>query len=120
MAAIEATAKVADDPADDHLVFLLSDANLGRYGITPQAISGALQSDPSVTGHAIFVAEPSAADWLAAGALGGGRLLGSAFGSTSSWHTCLSQRPPSGGQRKACAVSWAADRVPIIRGVGTW
>ena len=24
------------------------------------------------------------------------------------------------GQRKACAVSWAVDRVPIIRGVGTW
>lgn len=55
-----------DQTADDRLVFLLSDANLGRYGIHPSSISAALQSDPSVTGHAIFVAEPSAAEWLAA------------------------------------------------------
>ena len=30
-AAVAATKKVAEEMADDHLVFLLSDANLGRY-----------------------------------------------------------------------------------------
>ena len=30
-AAVAATKKVAEEVADDHLVFLLSDANLGRY-----------------------------------------------------------------------------------------
>lgn len=65
-AAVDATRRAAAEPADDHLVFLLSDANLGRYGISPSAIAAALGRDPVVTGHAIFVAEPSAADWLAA------------------------------------------------------
>ena len=37
-----------------------------RYNISPASLASALQSDPSVTGHAIFVAEPSAAEWLAA------------------------------------------------------
>jgi len=65
-ASIAATKLVAEEIADDHLVFLLSDANLGRYNISPSSLASALQSDPSVTGHAIFIAEPSAADWLAA------------------------------------------------------
>ena len=34
-AAVAATKKVAEEVADDHLVFLLSDANLGRYNISP-------------------------------------------------------------------------------------
>lgn len=37
-----------------------------RYNISPASLASALQSDPSVTGHAIFVAEPGAAEWLAA------------------------------------------------------
>ena len=63
---MEATATVAaEGAADDMLVFLLSDANLGRYNVSPQSLSAALQSNDAVSGHAIFVAEPSAADWLA-------------------------------------------------------
>ena len=74
-AAVEATSKVrgggseggeAVADADDYLVFLLSDANLGRYNVSPQSLCAALQSDEEVAGHAIFVAEPSAAEWLAA------------------------------------------------------
>ena len=65
-ASMAATKKVAEEVADDKLVFLLSDANLGRYNVSPAALASALQSDPTVSGHAIFVAEPSAADWLAA------------------------------------------------------
>jgi hypothetical protein len=64
-AAEAATRSVAKEVADDHLVFLLSDANLGRYDVSPAQLAAALQSDPSVTGHAIFVAEESAAAWLA-------------------------------------------------------
>jgi hypothetical protein len=40
--------------------------SLCRYNISPASLASALQSDPSVTGHAIFVAEPGAAEWLAA------------------------------------------------------
>ena len=74
-AAIEATSLVRGGgmeggggvvEADDYLVFLLSDANLGRYNVSPQSLCAALQSDDEVTAHAIFVAEPSAAEWLAA------------------------------------------------------
>jgi hypothetical protein len=64
-AAEAATKRVSEEVADDHLVFLLSDANLGRYNVSPAQLASALQSDASVTGHAIFVAEESAAAWLA-------------------------------------------------------
>jgi hypothetical protein len=52
-------------PADDRFVFVLSDANLGRYGTDPKELASALTSDPRVHGYVLFIAEPSAADWLA-------------------------------------------------------
>ena len=38
-ASIAATSMVAEEVADDHLVFLLSDANLGRYNISPVCLN---------------------------------------------------------------------------------
>lgn len=59
---------IANRPdCDDYLVFVLSDANLGSYGITPDMIGKALTRDPKVTASAIFIAEPDAADFLARG-----------------------------------------------------
>jgi hypothetical protein len=60
---------IADD-ADDSLVFVLSDANLGRYSIAPDDLRVALQTDPKVTASIIFIAEPAAAGWLVGGAPG--------------------------------------------------
>ena len=42
-AAVDVGNSVSD--ADDYLVFLFSDANLGRYGISPAAINTALKGD---------------------------------------------------------------------------
>jgi hypothetical protein len=55
----------AEVPADDRLVFVMSDANLGRYGTDPKELARALTGDPRVHGYCLFLAEPSAADWLA-------------------------------------------------------
>ncbi|CAE8617988.1 unnamed protein product, partial [Polarella glacialis] len=61
--AIETAVKrVASQEADDYLVFVVSDANLGGYGITPEILRKALTADPKVTACAIFVAEKDAAD----------------------------------------------------------
>ena len=59
--AIKAAVK---EKGDDYLVFLFSDANLGRYGISPDHMTQALTSRKDVQGHAIFLAEESAAEWL--------------------------------------------------------
>jgi hypothetical protein len=56
--------EIVSEPADDYLVFLFSDANLGRYGIAPAAISAALKGDGRCQGYCVFVAEPSAATWI--------------------------------------------------------
>jgi hypothetical protein len=56
---------VAAEEADDAIVVLLSDANLGRYGIAPAQIASELASEPAVSAHAIFIGEPSAAEWIA-------------------------------------------------------
>ena len=50
--------------ADDYLVFVLSDANLGRYGVTASDFGEVLTSDPSVFASAIFLAEAGAANFL--------------------------------------------------------
>jgi hypothetical protein len=63
-AAAVASHEIVTEPADDYLVFLFSDANLGRYGIAPAAISAALKGDGRCQGYCIFVAEPSAASWI--------------------------------------------------------
>lgn len=63
--AIEAAVKrVASQEADDYLVFVVSDANLGGYGITPEMLRRALTADPKVTACAIFIAERDAAEML--------------------------------------------------------
>lgn len=52
---------------DDYLVFVLSDANLGRYSISPADLKQELQADPKVTASILFIAEPNAAAWLSSG-----------------------------------------------------
>lgn len=66
--AIEAAVKrVASQEADDYLVFIISDANLGGYGITTEMLRKALTADTKVTACAIFIAEKEAADMLSNG-----------------------------------------------------
>lgn len=55
----------AEAPADDYFVFVISDANLGRYGTDPKELAAALTQDPRVHGYVMFLAEPSAAEWMA-------------------------------------------------------
>ena len=51
--------------ADDRLLFVISDANLGRYGMDPQDLADALVKDnKDVEAHVMFLAEPQAAEWL--------------------------------------------------------
>lgn len=55
-AAANAITEVAKHDADDWFCFLVSDANLGGYGITPEALSTVLLADPKVHTYAIFIA----------------------------------------------------------------
>ena len=57
-AAREAIEEVAThlDECDEAFVFVLSDANLERYGIRPSAFADALTSHPKVNAHACFLA----------------------------------------------------------------
>ena len=48
-----------DDPtgdADEYYVFVVSDANLRRYGISPQTLAEALMADARVNAHIMFMA----------------------------------------------------------------
>jgi len=66
--AIEAAVKrITSQEADDYLIFVVSDANLGGYGITPDMLRRALTADPKVTACAIFIAEEEAAEMLSTG-----------------------------------------------------
>ena len=47
-----AVADVTAKEADDYFVFLLSDANLRRYGIAPEALGEVLVADPRVNAFA--------------------------------------------------------------------
>eukprot|EP01047_Picozoa_sp_COSAG01_P018000 COSAG01_NODE_965_length_12401_cov_3.496098_13_plen_61_part_00 len=47
------------------MVFLLSDAMLAQYRVTPQNLADALLSDPMVNSYAIFVAEEDTATQMA-------------------------------------------------------
>ena len=59
--AVKAVEHVKESPADDYMVFLLSDAMLAQYRVTPKNLADALLSDPMVNAYAIFVAEESTA-----------------------------------------------------------
>ena len=63
--AIKAVEHVKSAPADDYMVFLLSDAMLAQYRVTPQNLADALLSDPMVNSYAIFVAEEDTATQMA-------------------------------------------------------
>ncbi|XP_055726318.1 von Willebrand factor A domain-containing protein 8 [Salvelinus fontinalis] len=47
--------ELAREEADERFVVVLSDANLERYGITPERFARALTSDPQVNAFAIFI-----------------------------------------------------------------
>lgn len=49
--------EVAEHEADDYFVFVVSDANTGRYDITPEALNKAMTVNPRVNSYAIFIAE---------------------------------------------------------------
>lgn len=65
-AALRASMSISEEPADDYLVFLFSDANLGRYGVSPAALSMSLNgaSNSKSKGFCILIAEAEAASWL--------------------------------------------------------
>eukprot|EP01060_Flectonema_neradi_P023062 TRINITY_DN3129_c0_g2_i1.p1 TRINITY_DN3129_c0_g2~~TRINITY_DN3129_c0_g2_i1.p1 ORF type:complete len:1879 (+),score=356.83 TRINITY_DN3129_c0_g2_i1:191-5827(+) len=48
--------KVMEKDGDQHFVFVISDANLRRYGITTHEISSIIRSDPRVNVFCIFIA----------------------------------------------------------------
>lgn len=63
-AAISAVEDVTQEPGDDYYVFMLSDANLAMYGVSPKSLATALMSDPMVNSYAIFIAGEAAAESL--------------------------------------------------------
>jgi hypothetical protein len=46
---------VTEQPADDYFVFMLSDAMLEQYNVSPQNLADALLSDPRVNSYCIFI-----------------------------------------------------------------
>lgn len=62
-----AITRVAEKDADDYLVFVLSDANLGAYGVTPETMAETLLRDEKVKAFAVFLSEPHAAEFLKSG-----------------------------------------------------
>lgn len=63
-AAARAVRSVVDAPADDYFVFLISDANLSSYGISPRALAEVLMSDDRVNSYAVFIANKAEADGM--------------------------------------------------------
>ncbi|KAJ8600618.1 hypothetical protein CTAYLR_008983 [Chrysophaeum taylorii] len=51
-----AVLEVAKERADEYFVFLLSDADFGRYGVAPQDLAKALTINPKVAAIALFIA----------------------------------------------------------------
>ena len=47
---------VQDAPEDGRFLFLLTDANLPRYGIAPARLGAALTANPAVLGYAVLIA----------------------------------------------------------------
>ena len=46
---------LAKEESDESIVIILSDANLERYGIRPEALAKVLMSNPEVNAFAIFI-----------------------------------------------------------------
>lgn len=61
-AGVKAVQEIVKHEADDYFVFLVSDANLRGYGISPQDLAMALTGEARVNAHAIFIAEPEVAE----------------------------------------------------------
>lgn len=51
----KAVKDVVKEDGDDYFVFVVSDANLGRYGIQPQQIRDALTQNAKVNAYIIFI-----------------------------------------------------------------
>lgn len=55
---------ITKEEADEYFVVVLSDANLGRYSISPRDFGQLLTKEANVKSYCIFIAEPGAAEWL--------------------------------------------------------
>jgi hypothetical protein len=53
--ALAAVQQVTEHPGDDYFVFLLSDAMLEQYNVSPQNLADALLVDPRVNSYCIFI-----------------------------------------------------------------
>jgi len=53
--ALAAVQQVTEQPGDDYFVFLLSDAMLEQYNVSPQNLADALLIDPRVNSYCIFI-----------------------------------------------------------------
>jgi len=61
---IYAIQDVVKEHADDYFVFVLSDANIAGYGISPKTMAKALMADKKVNSYAIFVTADPAAEQI--------------------------------------------------------
>jgi hypothetical protein len=59
--ALAAVQQVTEQPGDDYFVFLLSDAMLEQYNVSPQNLADALLVDPRVNSYCIFIGEEDTA-----------------------------------------------------------
>ena len=62
--AVQSIQKITD--ADDRIVIAFSDANLGGYNVTAEALKEVMTLSPNVSVYVIFVAEPRASQYLQA------------------------------------------------------
>jgi hypothetical protein len=53
---------VVQQEADDYYVYLLSDANLASYGVSPKTLAKCLMADEKVNAYAIFIAGEATAE----------------------------------------------------------
>lgn len=60
-----AVRRVTEEEADDYFVFLVSDANLEGYGISPARLAASLTSNPLVNAYVFFIAEEDTAEKIA-------------------------------------------------------
>ena len=59
---LNAVEEVVNEEGDDYYVFLLSDANLAQYGVSPKSLADALLADRKVNSYAIFIAGEAEAE----------------------------------------------------------